>query len=97
MLWLFERDAQPLRTPEDKAGLKARLLAHVENIADQDIRALYRRDLMDRFSAFAFPPRERRDWKGQAYRPSPPHLRSEERRVGKEGVSKCRSRWRPVP
>ncbi|MBA4163589.1 MAG: DNA primase [Erythrobacter sp.] len=77
MLWRFERDAQPLRTPEDKAGLKARLLAHVENIADQDIRALYRRDLMERFSAFAFPPRERRDWKGPAYKPSVPSLSSE--------------------
>jgi DNA primase len=59
-LWLAERDAAPLATPEDKAGLKARLLAHVEAIADQDIRALYRRELLERFSAFAFPPREAR-------------------------------------
>lgn len=57
-LWEHERDAVPLGTPEDKAGLKARLLAHVDTIADPDIKALYRRDLMDRFSAFAFPRRE---------------------------------------
>jgi DNA primase len=56
-LWANERDAQPLRTPEDKAGLKARLMAHVETIAHPDIKALYRRDLTERFSAFAFPPR----------------------------------------
>jgi DNA primase len=63
VLWEHERDAQPLHTPEDKAGLKARLLAHVETIADRDIQALYRRELLEKFSAFAFPPRESRDWK----------------------------------
>lgn len=62
-LWQFERDAQPLTTPEDKAGLKARLLAHVDQIEDQDIRALYRRELMQLFSDFAFPPRPQRDWR----------------------------------
>ena len=57
-LWEHERDALPLASPEDKAGLKARLMAHVDTIADRDIQALYRRDLNDRFSAFAFPPRD---------------------------------------
>jgi len=56
-LWTFERDAMPLATPEAKAGLKARLMAHVETIADGDVKALYRRELSERFSAFAFPPR----------------------------------------
>ena len=56
-LWTFERDAQPLATPEAKAGLKARLMAHVETIGDADVKALYRRELSERFSAFAFPPR----------------------------------------
>ncbi len=58
-LWQAERDAQPLDSPEAKAGLKARLMAHVDTIQDSDIRALYRRDLLDRFSAFAYPPRPR--------------------------------------
>lgn len=57
-LWQHERDAAPLHSPEDKAGLKARLLEHVEAIQHPDIQALYRRDLMDRFSALAFPKRE---------------------------------------
>ncbi|MFM5954043.1 MAG: DNA primase, partial [Novosphingobium sp.] len=61
-LWEHERDAIPLASPEDKAGLKARLMAHVETIADGDIKALYRRELTDRFSAFAFPRREERAW-----------------------------------
>lgn len=58
-LWDFERAAQPLDTPEDKAGLKQRLLDHVEKIEHPDIRALYKRELLERFSAFAFPRRER--------------------------------------
>ncbi len=63
-LWEHERDALPLTSPEDKAGLKARLMAHVETIADRDIQALYRRELLERFSAFAFPPKPHRDWRG---------------------------------
>ncbi|MDE2436559.1 MAG: DNA primase [Sphingomonadales bacterium] len=62
VLWEHERDAAPLASPEDKAGLKARLMAHVDTIADQDIKALYRRDLLERFSSFAFPRREERAW-----------------------------------
>jgi DNA primase len=61
-LWEHERDALPLATPEDKAGLKARLMAHVDTIADPDIKALYRRELTERFSAYAFPPREARQF-----------------------------------
>jgi DNA primase len=58
-LWLAERDAAPLETPEDKAGLKARLIEATETIRHPDIRALYRRDLLDRFGALAYPARER--------------------------------------
>ena len=56
-LWEFESNAQPLVTPEAKAGLKARLMAHVDTIADPEVKSLYRRELSDRFSAFAYPPR----------------------------------------
>jgi DNA primase len=59
-LWEGERDAQPLESPEAKAGLKARLMEHVDTIENRDIQALYRRELLDRFSAFAFPRRESR-------------------------------------
>ena len=54
-LWVHERDAAPLASPEDKAGLKERLLDHVDAIQHPDIKPLYRRELLDRFSAFAFP------------------------------------------
>ncbi|MCZ8369562.1 MAG: DNA primase [Porphyrobacter sp.] len=95
-LWDFERDAQPLATPEAKAGLKARLMAHVETIADPEIKSLYRRELGDRFSAFAYPPRaarpapqarsqqgQRRPWKGANF--APPGL-SEEARARLSGI-----------
>jgi len=80
-LWSHERDAAPLETPEDKAGLKARLLAHVETIADRDIQSLYRRELTERFSAFAFPRREAQQWQAprKEWRPGgrpPPPARS---------------------
>ena len=73
-LWLFERDAQELDTPEDKAGLKARLLAHVDTIENQDIKSLYRRDLLDRFSAFAYPPRERPAFTGNGWQGGKPRV-----------------------
>lgn len=57
-LWQHERDALPLDTPEAKAGLKARLLGHVEAIQHPDIAPLYKRELLERFSAFAFPRRD---------------------------------------
>ncbi|MFV0644345.1 MAG: DNA primase [Sphingomonadaceae bacterium] len=67
-LWEIERDSAQLDTPEAKAGLKARLMGHVDMIAHPDIKALYRRELLEKFSAFAFPPRPRTDWKKQGYR-----------------------------
>ena len=58
-LWQIEARAAPLDTPEAKAGLKARLMTHIEAIEEPDVRALYRRDLLDKFSAFAFPKRQK--------------------------------------
>ena len=77
-LWDFEKAAAPLDSPEEKAGLKARLLGHVDSIQHPDIGPLYKRELLERFSAFAFPPRPQRefrsrgDWKkGQFKQPAP--------------------------
>ncbi len=62
-LWAFEKSAAPLDSPEAKAGLKARLLEHVEAVQHPDIRSLYKRELLERFSAFAFPPRPPREFR----------------------------------
>ena len=89
--WEFERDAQPLVTPEAKAGLKARLMAHVDTIADlRGQVALSPRNRRPAFSAFAYPPRpprpafvpqprgQRPGWRGA---PLPPPGLSEEART----------------
>ncbi|NKJ41509.1 DNA primase [Novosphingobium sp. SG720] len=93
VLWQGERDALPLATPEDKAGLKARLLAHCETIQHPDIKALYRRELLDRFGELAFARRERpaftprqasggsfqggQQRRGGPWKPAPPPLPAE--------------------
>ncbi len=87
MLWEGERDASPLTSPEDKAGLKARLMAHVDAITDPDIKALYRRDLLERFSDFAFPKREQRQDRG-GDRPRMPMR-------GSKGGGRNGFRWEP--
>jgi len=87
MIWRHESSAAPLRSPEDKAGLKERLMAHAEAIQHPDIRALYKRELGDRFSAFAFPKREfppRKDWRSKPgdKRSAAPSDTAELRRLG---------------
>ena len=46
-----EREAEPLDTPERRAGLKARLRAAAGAIADKDLAEQYRRELFERFDA----------------------------------------------
>lgn len=46
-----EREAEPLETPERRAGLKARLRHAAGLIADKDLQQAYRQDLLDRFDA----------------------------------------------
>ena len=50
-LWRAELDAQPLDTPEARAGLRKRLLDHAQTIADPTVRQLYRDEWMGRFNA----------------------------------------------
>lgn len=83
VLWQAERDAAPLETPEAKAGLKQRLMDHVETIAHPDIKALYRRELNERFGEFAFARRERP--------PFQPAARAPQRQAGRRGQP-----WQPA-
>ena len=93
-LWEHERQALPLVTPEDKAGLKARLLAHVETIANQDIHALYRRELMDKYSDFAFP---RREETARVWQPNRPMVGKSGRGSGRGGPWQPQPPARPLP
>lgn len=84
-VWQAERDAAPLDTPEAKAGLKARLIEQTETIAHPDIRALYRRDLLDRFGALAYPSRERSQFTPRQAAP----------RQAQQGQKRGGGRWQP--
>ena len=49
-------DAQPLTTPEARAGLRQRLIDHAATIADTDLARLYRDDWLRRFDEIAAAP-----------------------------------------
>ena len=67
-LWRHETGAEPLATPEQRAGLRRRLLDHVSAISDPDVRDQYRAELMRRFGEMTRPPQ--RPWS-----PAPPGRR----------------------
>lgn len=56
-LWRHERDAQPLATPEARAGLRQRLIEHSQAIRDPALGRLYRDEWLRRFSDEVTPPR----------------------------------------
>ncbi len=68
-LFVRERDAEPLDTPERKAGLRQRLRAAAGAIADKDLAQAYRDDLMARLDAVLGPARPAR---GERFDRRPP-------------------------
>ena len=95
-LWRHERDAEPLATPEQRAGLRRRLLDHVSAIADGDVRDQYRMELLARFDALIRPP-ERRPKSGprpgrgapgprDRFMPPPRPASAEAKMVGRGGL-----------
>jgi DNA primase len=60
-LWNHELAAEPLATPEERAGLRRRLGDHAGAIQDPDVREQYRSELLGRFNALTAPP-PRRPW-----------------------------------
>jgi DNA primase len=90
-LWRHEAEGEPLRTPEQRAGLKRRLLDHVAAISDPDVREQYRHDWLERFNALTLP---RRPWverapfgSGGRYTPPPRPASADARSVGRAGLS----------
>jgi DNA primase len=57
-LWRHEVEAQPLTTPEARAGLRQRLIEHSRTIADQSLARLYRDQWLQRFETEIAPRRE---------------------------------------
>ena len=95
-LWRHERDAEPRTTPEQRAGLRRRLMDHVGTIQDQDVREQYRHELMSRFNALTLPQQERRPWApgyaggrpgGGRFPPPPRPTTAEAKALGRDGLS----------
>ncbi|MEP2751082.1 MAG: DNA primase [Parasphingorhabdus sp.] len=63
-IWQVEFEAEPLNTPETKAGLKKRLSDHVRDIADQDIAQHYRQDFQERYENAFFAKRDSQPRRG---------------------------------
>ncbi|HEX9947222.1 MAG TPA: DNA primase, partial [Allosphingosinicella sp.] len=69
-IWHHELAAEPLDTPEQRAGLRRRLTDHASAITDADVRDQYRLELLRRFGELNRPPprapfqpfQPRRDW-----------------------------------
>jgi DNA primase len=53
-LWDAEQAAAPLKTPEQRAGLKHRLTEHIATIADPDVRRHYNNAMRERLDALFF-------------------------------------------
>ena len=95
-LWRHERDSGELVTPEQRAGLKARLVAHAAAIADKSLSQLYREEWMNRFFALnrsekpAFVPQARRgSWvKGRGFVPPEPPASAGARAIAAHGIDK---------
>ena len=69
MVWEREVQAEPLNSPEAKAGLKSRIFAALKEIQHDDVRAQYQTVLLDRFDAeFG---RQKKQYGGGSWNKSP--------------------------
>ncbi len=88
-LWRHERDAQPLTTPEARAGLRQRLLEHANTIGDPELRRLYRDQWLRKFDEDVAPPRsfERRPFaKGARWVTPEPPVGARARAIAAQGI-----------
>ena len=101
-LWRHEVEAAPLDTPESRAGLKARLMEHVQAIGEPTVRQLYRDEWLRRFESQFRPqsqgqtrsPYLRREWRKQGGRfvPPPPPTSAAARAIGAGGIDRSTAR-----
>ncbi len=92
-LWAHELAAEPLETPEARAGLKRRLGELANSIQDAGVRTEYLAEFRNRFDAhFAKAPREfqprgqRGDWKKGKWKPPEPPVGEVPRNVKVTGL-----------
>ena len=92
-LWEHELAAEPLDTPEARAGLRRRLGTHVEAIGDPHVRDQYAREFRGRFDQLFARPAEPRapfrpgSQRGQRWTPPAPPPSDSARAIGGSGVA----------
>jgi len=84
-LWRHELDSAPRRTPEQRAGLRRRLLDHVGAIADPDVREQYRAEFLARLDTLT-PQRGRAPFQRGKSPLLPRPTTQEARAVGRSGL-----------
>jgi len=87
-LWRHELEAQPLTTPEARAGLRQRLIDHAATIADPALARLYRDEWLRRFDE-AVPRRTfqpRTFTKGGRWAPPTPPVGARARAIAASGI-----------
>jgi DNA primase len=86
-LWRHESTAEPIATPEQRAGLRRRLLDHAATIADPDVRDQYRGELLRRFNELTRPPPRpwHREGPGRRF-PPPRQASAQAKAVGSGGL-----------
>lgn len=88
-LWQHELNAEPLTTPERKAGLRRRLSDHVSAVSDPDVREQYRYELLKRFNELTLK-QQQQPWvrrPGGRFAPPGRPTSPEARSVGRTGLS----------
>jgi len=86
-LWRHELEAQPLTTPEARAGLRQRLLDHAATIGDPALARLYREEWLRRFDE-SLPRRtfERRPFRKGRFVPPAPPVGPDARAIASSGI-----------
>ena len=92
-LWRYERDAQPLTTPEARAGLRQRLMEHANTIGDPELRRLYRDQWLRKFEEDVAPhrdfqrrPFDRGSSRGARWVPPAPPVGAKARAIAASGI-----------
>ena len=91
-LWRHELEAQPLTTPEARAGLRQRLIEHASTIGDPALARLYRDSWLQRFDeavprrTFEKRPFGRDSFKGGRFVPPRPPVGDKARAIAASGI-----------
>jgi DNA primase len=104
LLWRSEYEAEPLTTPEARAGLRKRLSELAASIQDRDVREQYQAEFRRRFDALFAPQQRRfdnkpfqprgqfqrngRQQRGQPWRPDPQPALAASHAINRSGIDR---------